>query len=59
MDVDEMGDGFNKALSIVMNIFVSDSKIVIIDEPDLSMHPKLIKQLINHIRTLDVQAIIS
>ena len=54
-----MGDGFNKALSIVMNIFVSDSKIVIIDEPDLSMHPKLIKQLINHIRTLDVQAIIS
>ena len=59
LDVDEMGSGFNKALSIVMSIFVSDPRIVLLDEPDLSMHPKLIKELINYIRNLGKQLIIS
>ncbi|HJT47203.1 MAG TPA: AAA family ATPase [Nitrososphaeraceae archaeon] len=59
LDVNEMGSGFNKSLSIVMSIFVSDPKIVIIDEPDLSMHPKLIKELVKYIRELGKQIILS
>jgi len=58
-EIDEMGDGFRKTLSMIIRIFVSDSHIIIIDEPDSSMHAKLIKDLINYLKGLGKQVIIS
>jgi hypothetical protein len=58
-DISEMGDGFRKSLSMIIRIFVSNSDIIMIDEPDSSMHSKLIKDMISYLRKLDRQIILS
>jgi energy-coupling factor transporter ATP-binding protein EcfA2 len=58
-DIDEMGDGFRKSLYMIMKIFASDSSVVIVDEPDASMHSKLIKDLIVYLKKLEKQIIVS
>jgi AAA15 family ATPase/GTPase len=58
-EINEMGDGFRKALSMIMRIYLSHYDIVIIDEPDSSMHSKLVKDTINYLKGLGKQAIIS
>jgi predicted ATP-dependent endonuclease of OLD family len=58
-EIDEMGEGFRKALSMITEICMSNPKIILIDEPDSSMHAKLIKDLSKYLRNLNKQILIS
>jgi predicted ATP-dependent endonuclease of OLD family len=59
LQIDEIGEGIRKALSIVIEICLSNSKIILIDEPDASMHAKLIKNFSKCLRNLNKQILIS
>jgi AAA15 family ATPase/GTPase len=57
--LDEMGDGSRKTISMIMKMYVSDCEVFLLDEPDSSMHSKLVKNLINYLKNLGKQVIIS
>jgi AAA15 family ATPase/GTPase len=57
--LNEMGDGSRKTISMIMKMYVSDCEVFLLDEPDSSMHSKLVKNLINYLKSLGRQVIIS
>lgn len=46
IEIESMGDGFKNALIILARIILSDSKIIMIDEPEIGMHTELMKKFI-------------
>jgi predicted ATP-dependent endonuclease of OLD family len=59
-DITEMGSGFKYLLLIIAKILALKAKIVIIDEPDLNMHPDLIRKFVKYLNSRrDLQVIIS
>lgn len=60
LDINDMGSGFKYFLLIISKILLSKPKIVLMDEPDLNMHPGLVRQLVSYLRNIEnVQFVIS
>lgn len=59
VDISKMGDGFKNALLILSKILFSGSKIVLLDEPDIGMHPDLLENFVKIIKDrLNIQVVI-
>ena len=43
--IDNLGWGTKSAIIIFYNLFLSEKAIVFIEEPEISMHPELLKRL--------------
>lgn len=59
-DINDMGSGFKYLLLIIAKILSLNAKIIIIDEPDLNMHPDLIKKFVKYLKNdFGLQIIVS
>lgn len=58
-DINEMSDGFKQILYMLTRILYSKDKILLIDEPDISLHAELLRKFIREVRKLDRQIILS
>jgi len=59
LNFDEMSDGAKKILSILIRTFVYNPKILILDEPDSSLHSNLVRSLTTHLKSLKMQILIA
>lgn len=58
-DLDEMGEGFRRSVLMILRIYFSNANVIMIDEPDASMHSKLIKDFIIYLRSTSKQVLIA
>jgi predicted ATPase len=54
-DIHNTGLGMQSLILIIANIFVQNSNVVLLDEPEIHMHPDLVKKFINIIQQISTE----
>ncbi|MDI6792412.1 MAG: AAA family ATPase [bacterium] len=54
-DVHQTGLGMQSLVLIIANIFMNDSDIVLLDEPEIHMHPELVKKFVDIVQHISSQ----
>jgi putative ATP-dependent endonuclease of the OLD family len=54
-DIHNTGLGMQSLILLIANIFVQDTDIVLLDEPEIHMHPSLVKRFISIIQQISSQ----
>jgi len=55
----DMSDGFRKILTIILKTYILHPSIILVDEPDSSLHSNLTRELFTYFKALDAQIILS